>query len=138
MVRVVVPPMPCTRLAIGRHPPLEHDGRLVKLLAFDFCQLVPVNPVLVVQFFWKIHPPPVRTFCVLLTRWVIFGDVEVTPMFVYARFASDSAGVVGAIVDVSGDGGASRAIRITLPGGCRPGRARIVGGSRFRGMLSTL
>lgn len=122
-MRIVVPPMSCARLAVGRHPSLEHDGGLVKLLALDLCQLVPVNPILVVQFFWEVHPPTVRTLCVFLARRIILGYVEVAPMFVHAGFASASVGVVGAIMNISGDGRASRAVRITLPSGGRPGRA---------------
>jgi hypothetical protein len=100
-MRIVIPPMSYARLAVGRHSSLKHYGGLVKLLALDLCQLVPVNPILVVQFFWKVHPPTVRTLCVLLARRIILGYVGVAPMLVQAGFASASVGEVGAIVNIS-------------------------------------
>jgi hypothetical protein len=130
-VGIVAPSTPCTRLAICRHPSLEHDGSLVKLLTLNLCQLVPVNPILVVQFLWVVHPPAVRTLCILFPGRVIRDAAEVASMSVHTGFASASARVIGAIVDVSGDGGASRAVRVALPGGSWPGRDRIVGVSRF-------
>lgn len=114
-MRIVAPSTPCARLTVCRHPSLEHDGGLVKLLTLNFCQLVAVNPILVIQFLWVVHPPAVRTLCVLLARRVIWNDAEVISMSVHAGVTSASVGVVGAIVDSSGDRGASRAVRIVLP-----------------------
>lgn len=136
-MRIMTPSPPSARLALRSHPSLEEYGSLVKLLALDFRQLVPVDPFLAVH--WVQFKP-----IVILTIYRLFATGRVVPhaakltsVPVHAVIPSSSAGMIVVCVNISRDRGASRAVGVAVPRRSRTSGG-IVGVSRPRGLLDTL
>lgn len=112
----MAPFTPRARLALGPHPPLKYDGRLMQLLALDFRQLITMNPTFTIE-----------VDCVTLLsvyrgsngRFMSRGIPRVIDIgceSILTLFSSTSAGHEGRIVgvDSSGNRRATGPVRIAV------------------------
>lgn len=97
LLRVMAPPSPRARFAFSSHPSLEKNSSLVKLLAFDFRQLVAMDPLLLARL-------PIQEYIKALLSFLGFSPASIvskgvshtahlTAMSVETWFPASPAGV---------------------------------------------